>query len=145
MATVEQLLSVKGRAVYTVGNTELVFDAIAKMVANNVGALVVTTDGQPSGIVTERDYLRRVALEGRSSKNTFVQEIMSNELTYVDTDTDLEECMLLMTHRRIRHLPVIDDGRLAGIVSIGDIIKELARQRESTIWELTHYIQRGYA
>ena len=70
---------------------------------------------------------------------------MSNELTYVDTDTDLEECMLLMTHRRIRHLPVIDDGRLAGIVSIGDIIKELARQRESTIWELTHYIQRGYA
>jgi len=145
MATVEQLLSVKGRVVHTIPNTELVFAAIAKMVAKNVGALVVTIDGQPAGLITERDYLRRVALEGRSSKNTFVHEIMSPDLTYVDLDTDLEECMLLMTHRRIRHLPVLDEARLAGIVSIGDIVKELARQRETTIWELTNYIQRGYA
>lgn len=145
MATVEQLLSMKGRVVHTIATTDLVFDAIAKMVAKNVGALVVLDDGRPRGIITERDYLRRVALEGRSSKSTFVQEIMSSDLTYVDPETDLEECMSLMTHRRIRHLPVLDDARLAGIVSIGDIVKGLARQRETTIWELTNYIQRGYA
>ena len=96
-------------------------------------------------MITERDYLRRVALEGRSSKTTFVQEIMSPGLIYVDPSTEVEQCMSLMTHRRIRHLPVLDGGRLTGLVSIGDIVRHLARERETTIEELTYYIQGRYA
>ena len=108
MATVKQLLSIKGRTVHTISETATVFDAISKMVNNNTGSLVVVRDGTPCGIITERDYLRRVALEGRASKTTEVREIMSSKLVYVDPDTDVEECMALMTHRRIRHLPVLD-------------------------------------
>jgi CBS domain-containing protein len=145
MATVEQLLCVKGHAVHTISTTATVFEAIAKMVANNVGSLVVFNDARPCGMITERDYLRRIALEGRSSKTTFVQEIMSPGLIYVDPQTQVEQCMSLMTHRRIRHLPVLDAGRLTGLVSIGDIVRHLARERETTIEELTYYIQGRYA
>jgi CBS domain-containing protein len=145
MATVDQLIAAKGRVVHTVSNSATVYSAIAKMVAKNIGSLVVVQDRKPCGMLTERDYLRRIALEGRSSKTTFVQEIMSPELVYVDPDTDVEECMSLMTHRRIRHLPVIENTVLVGLVSIGDIEKHLARERETTIEELTNYIQGRYA
>lgn len=145
MATVDQLLNVKGKTVHTIGRSNTVFEAIAKMEANNIGALVVMDSRTPVGMITERDYLRRIALKGRSSKTTFVQEIMSPGLIFVDPDTDVEECMSLMTHRRIRHLPVLEAGYLVGLVSIGDVVRHLAKERATTIAELTDYIQGRYA
>jgi CBS domain-containing protein len=145
MASVDQLLSMKGQAIHTITMTATVYEAIAKMVAKNVGSLVVMDEGVPCGMLTERDYLRRVALEGRSSKTTFVAEIMSPDLVFVDPETDVEECMALMTHRHIRHLPVLSESRVIGMVSIGDIVKYLARERAGTIQELTAYIQGRYA
>jgi CBS domain-containing protein len=147
MAKVRDIIETKGSAVHAIGDHKTVFDAIGKMVEHNVGSLVVTNElGLPIGILTERDYLKRVALEGRSSKTTFVSEIMSEHLVLVDHDTTTEECMRLMTLHRIRHLPVIGDGIwLGGILSMGDIVKYLASQRESEIRELTAYIQGQYA
>lgn len=145
MAAVEQLLGVKGRAVHAISRTATVFEAVAKMEANNVGALLVMDGGRPCGMITERDYLRRVALQGRSSKTTFVQEIMSSNLICVNSQTDVESCMGLMTERRIRHLPVMDGPLLTGLISIGDVVKYLVQEREATIVELNRYIQGEYA
>ena len=92
-------------------------------------------------MLTERDYVRRVALAGRSSKTTLVEEIMSTEIEFVDPETDLEACMAMMSRRHIRHLPVVEEGRLVGLLSMGDIVKHLVRERESTIQNLTDYIQ----
>jgi len=141
MATVFQLLATKGRTVHTIDKAATVFDAISKMVANNVGALVVQADRQPCGILTERDYLRKVALHGRSSRTTLVEAIMSKELIHVGADTTVEACMTLMTQNRIRHLPVLEGSELVGLVSIGDIVKHLARDRQEQIEHLTAYIQ----
>jgi len=141
MATVLQLLATKGQAVHTIDKTATVFDAIAKMVTNNVGALVVKEGTQTCGILTERDYLRKVALRGRASRSTFVEEIMSSSLIHVRLDTSIEGCMTLMTQNRIRHLPVFDGGELVGLLSIGDIVKHLARERQEQIEQLTAYIQ----
>jgi CBS domain-containing protein len=144
MSTVSDLLRTKERLVHTIGKTATVFEAVSKMVAKNVGALVVLDEGTPCGIITERDYLRKIAVEGRSSKTTFVAEIMSAGLVYVDPDTEVEECMSLMTHRRIRHLPVLDAGHLVGLISIGDAVKSLASERQSQVEELTAYVQGRY-
>jgi len=141
MGTVFQLLATKGRTVHTIDRTATVFDAISKMVANNVGALVVQGGAQPCGILTERDYLRKVALHGRASRATLVETIMSRELIHVGPDTTIEACMALMTQNRIRHLPVFDGSELIGLVSIGDIVKHLARDRQEQIEQLTAYIQ----
>ena len=145
MATVSELLARKGNAVYTIGKTKTVFEAISLMVAHNVGALVVLDEARPCGIITERDYLRKVAVVGRMSKSTFVQEIMSGQLVHVDLGTPVEECMQRMTRARIRHLPVLSDSQLVGIVSIGDLVKFLAEERQHEIRELTAYIQGNYA
>ena len=141
MVTVSQLLAIKGQVVHTIDKTATVFDAIGKMVTRNVGALVVLDGADPVGVVTERDYLRKIALQGRSSRTTLVREVMSERLVCVGLDTEVEECMTLMTQRRIRHLPVIADGRMCGIVSIGDIVKYLASDRKVQIEQLTAYIQ----
>jgi CBS domain-containing protein len=143
MATVSQLLAIKGHTVHTIGRTATVYEAIDQMVAQNVGALIVTDGSDPCGIITERDYLRKIALQGRASRTTFVQEIMSENLAYVDLDTEVEDCMALMTKRRIRHLPVFDGAQIAGIVSIGDIVRHLASDRKSQIEQLHQYIQGG--
>lgn len=140
MATVKDVLEVKGTVVYDVWRSATVYQAIEKMVQCNVGALVVTDEGMPCGIVTERDYLRRIALEGRTSRTTRVEEIMSPRLATVAPDTDLEECMEIMTDRRLRHLIVLDDDRVAGIVSIGDVVKWSVREREDEVRSLTNYI-----
>jgi CBS domain-containing protein len=145
MATVSELLARKGRAVYTIGKTKTVFEAIGLMVSHNVGALVVLDGATPCGMITERDYLRKVALVGRASKSTFVQEIMSSELVHVGLDTPVEECMQHMTRARIRHLPVLSDSQLVGLVSIGDLVKFLAEERQREIRELTAYIQGSYS
>jgi CBS domain-containing protein len=142
MATVSQLLSTKAQVVHTIDRTATVFDAIGKMVSHNVGALVVMDGMRPVGILTERDYLRKIALQGRSSRTTVVNEVMSSRLWSVQLDTEIEECMALMTERRIRHLPVFAGGQLFGIVSIGDIVKHLAHDRKVQIEQLTAYIQR---
>jgi len=145
MATVSELLARKGNAVYTIGKTKTVFEAISLMVAHNVGALVVVDGTRPCGMITERDYLRKIALRGRSSHSTFVQEIMSDQLVHVTLDTPVEECMQRMTHARIRHLPVLSDSQLVGLVSIGDLVKFLAEARQHEIRELTAYIQGSYS
>lgn len=141
MATVSQLLAVKGNDVHTVSVTSTVFDAIGKMVNHNVGALLVLDGMKPVGMLTERDYLRKIALQGRSSRTTVVREVMSDQLLSVQLDTEIEDCMALMTKRRIRHLPVFAGAHLAGIVSIGDIVKHLASDRKVQIEQLTAYIQ----
>ncbi|HYP99923.1 MAG TPA: CBS domain-containing protein [Polyangiaceae bacterium] len=145
MATVSELLARKGKAVYTISKTKTVFEAISLMVAHNVGALVVLDGARPCGMITERDYLRKVALAGRVSSSTFVQEIMSDRLVHVTLDTAVEECMQLMTRARIRHLPVLSDSQLVGLVSIGDLVKFVAEARQQEIHQLTAYIQGSYS
>jgi signal-transduction protein with cAMP-binding, CBS, and nucleotidyltransferase domain len=140
MATVKDVLEVKGTVVYDVWRSATVYQAIEKMVQCNVGALVVTDEGVPCGILTERDYLRRIALEGRTSKTTRVEEIMSPKLAAVGCDTDLDECMAIMTDRRLRHLVVLEGTRIVGVVSIGDVVKWMVRDREAEVQSLTNYI-----
>jgi CBS domain-containing protein len=135
------VLGDKGWAVHTVSPDATVFDAIGR-VEHNVGSLMVAdADGHPLGIVTERDYLRKVALQGRTSRATFVREIMSSELVTVAPCDDIEDCLALMTERRVRHLPVLDAGRLVGIVSVGDIVKYKLGVQRFEISQLTAYIQ----
>lgn len=142
MATVRNIIDKKGTVVHSIAEGKSVFEAIAQMVDRNVGSLVVTNDqGLPVGILTERDYLRRVALEGRSSRTTRVDEIMSSKPVLVDLDTTTEDCMRLMTRYRIRHLPVVGEGvSLGGLLSMGDIVQYLASERESEVKELQNYI-----
>lgn len=146
MATVQVLISRRQGKVHSISPTATVFDAISKMDRHNVGALVaLDSDDRLCGIITERDYLRKIALAGRASRTTFVQEIMTHELICVEPRTELEDCMKLMTEHRVRHLPVLFGQQLVGIVSIGDIVSYLARERAQTIQELTDYIQGRYA
>jgi len=141
VAHVSDILDQKGSNVLTIEASETVFDAIKRMVDGNVGALLVTEDGRLTGIVTERDYMRRVALEGRTEKETLVREIMSSPLVYVTPETTVEECMGVMTERRIRHLPVLGEHReTVGIISIGDVVKFQSDQQNVQIRLLTDYI-----
>ena len=123
MAQIADILDAKGRDVLMIDASATVLDAVKTMVEGNVGALIVTEGGQLAGIVTERDYLRRVTLEGRDEQTTPVREIMSAPFVYIAPDAAIEECMAIMTERRFRHLPVVEDGRLLGLVSIGDLVK----------------------
>ena len=142
MNTVSDVLEEKGHEVLRIEASATVFDAIKRMVDSNVGALLVTDGGAVSGIVTERDYLRRVTLEGRTERETLVSEIMSSPLVYVTPDTSVEECMAVMTERRIRHVPVFTERRdLVGIVSIGDLVKFRSKQQSFQIKLLTDYIE----
>jgi CBS domain-containing protein len=143
MATVSQLLALKGRTVHAIDKSATVFEAISRMVERNVGALLALEGMRPVGILTERDYLRKVALHGRASRTTRVEEIMSTELISIAPETEVEECMSLMTRNHIRHLPVFDGSEIAGIVSIGDIVKFLAGDRLAQIEQLTAYVQRS--
>ena len=141
MAHVSDILEQKGSNVLSIEASETVFDAIKRMVDGNVGALLVTEDGRLTGIVTERDYMRRVALEGRTERETLVREIMTSPLVYVTPETTVEECMGVMTERRIRHLPVLGDHReTVGIISIGDVVKFHSREQDVQIRLLTDYI-----
>jgi CBS domain-containing protein len=144
VSDVAKLLEGKGTDVLQIDADATVFDAIRRMVDANVGALLVTEGGRVAGIVTERDYLRRVTLEGRTEEETLVREIMTSPLVYVTPETSVEECMAVMTERRIRHLPVFTDGReLVGIVSIGDLVKFKSAEQDFQIKFLTEYIESG--
>ena len=141
MGHVSDILDAKGRDVLSVDGTATVLEAIATMVDGNVGALLVYEGTRLVGIVTERDYLRRVTLQGRDERTTPVREIMSPELVYVGPDASIEECMAVMTERRIRHLPVLTDERdVVGIVSIGDVVKFQSSEQSVQIRFLTEYI-----
>ena len=140
MNRVSEILEEKGHDVLRIDADSSVFDAVKQMVEANVGSLLVTEGGEVKGIVTERDYLRRVALEGRTDKETPVREIMSAPLVVVTPETTIDECMALMTDRRIRHVPVVDGGDIAGIVSIGDVVKFKSKQQSFEIQFLHDYI-----
>ena len=140
MNQLSEILGDKGGEVLKIGADASVFEAVQKMVEANVGSLLVTDHDEIVGIVTERDYLRRVTLEGRTDKDTAVGEIMTSPLVVVTPETTIDECMAVMTDRRIRHLPVVDDGEVVGVVSIGDIVKFKSKQQSFEIQYLTDYI-----
>ena len=141
MNTVSEILEGKGRDVLQIAAGSSVLDAVRMMVERNVGSLLVTDEsGEITGIVTERDYLRRVTLEGRAEAETRVAEVMSSPLVVVTPETSIDECMAIMSDRRIRHLPVVDGGRVVGLVSIGDLVKFTSRQQGFEIQYLTNYI-----
>jgi CBS domain-containing protein len=142
--TVEKILREKGTEVLTTTPSSTVFDAIARMVDHNVGSVLVTTDDEIEGIFTERDYLRRIVLEGRTSKTTRVEEVMTSDVVWVDPSYTADECMAIMTEHKCRHLPVLVDGDLAGIVSIGDCVKQVSRTARSRVEELEKYISGRY-
>jgi CBS domain-containing protein len=141
MKTVRDILRTKGREVWTVRPDATLFEALEKMAEKNVGALVVTKGEDIVGIVSERDYARKVILKGKSSRETRVSEIMTKDTLYVDPDYKVEECMALMTDEHVRHLPVIEKGRIVGIVSIGDVVKAVISEKEFVIEQLEKYIR----
>ncbi len=140
MKLVHQLLEAKGRDVWSVAPETSVFDAISLMAEKEVGALMVLADKKPVGLVSERDYARKVILAGRSSKDTSVHEIMSTQVICAKPDQAIEECMALMTDKRVRHLPVIDHKKLVGMISIGDLVKAIIHEQQFIIEQLEHYI-----
>jgi CBS domain-containing protein len=140
MATVSEILGEKGGAVIEIDGDATVFDAVKAMVEANVGAILVTNGGEIEGIFTERDYLRRIAVEGRRSRDTLVREVMSAPVLCVTPETEVDESMALMTDRRIRHAPVVADGAVVGMVSIGDLVKFTTKRQSFQIQYLTDYI-----
>lgn len=144
MGMIAHVLTAKGAQVHTIGPNDTVFDAVKKMVEVNSGSLLVTEGKEVRGIITERDYLRRIVLEGRTSKTTQVREIMTGQVVVVQPTTAVEEAMAIMTDRHIRHLPVVDKGGLCGIVSIGDLVKQISQDRKFEVQYLTHYISGKY-
>lgn len=144
MQRVEEILEAKGRDVWTVRPDATAYEALEIMADKDVGALVVLDGDKPVGIFSERDYARKVILKGKSSKNTTVRELMTRELVCVRFESTVNECMALMTEKRTRHLPVIEGGRLRGIVAIGDVVREIISNQDFTIQEMEKYILTGH-
>lgn len=140
MKTVGQILQGKGHEIWSVTKKMPVFDALKKMAEKNIGALLVLEDDKLVGIMSERDYARKVILKGKSSKDTSVEDIMSNKVFYVRLDQSVEDCMALMTEKRVRHLPVLENDQLVGVISIGDVVKAVISEQEIMIEHLKHYI-----
>jgi CBS domain-containing protein len=140
MTTVQTLLERKSRAIFSVEPQAAVLDAIRLMAEHHVGALLVMRGAALEGIVSERDYARKVILRGRSSADTPVREIMSSPVLTVSLDTSVQQCMQLMTDRRVRHLPVVDGARVVGMISIGDLVKAVIADQQQQIEQLETYI-----
>jgi CBS domain-containing protein len=138
--TVNQILSTKGRGVYSIVSTITVFEALRVMGEKNIGAILVIEDGALKGILSERDYARKIVLKDKSSKKTPVSEIMESDVVTVKSSDNLDYCMELMSKRRIRHLPVIENGEIVGLVSIGDVVKSIIEIQKETIKHLDSYI-----
>ncbi len=141
---VEDILKTKGAQVWSIPPEATVFEAINLMAEKNVGALLVMEQGRLVGVVSERDYTRKVILQGRASKQTSVREIISAQVIYVDPQASVQECMRLMVSHRIRHLPVIQQGKVVGVVSIGDLVNWIISSQQSTIHQLHNYIAGQY-
>jgi CBS domain-containing protein len=140
MTTVREILQDKGNQVWTIAPDKTVFDALTLMAAKEIGALVVVEDGSICGMVSERDYARKVILKGKSSRDTLVRDIMTSKVCYVSPENRIEECMALMTDKTVRHLPVMENDELTGIVSIGDVVKSVISDQEFIISQLESYI-----
>ncbi|HQZ38434.1 MAG TPA: CBS domain-containing protein [Vicinamibacterales bacterium] len=141
--TVREVLRTKGGDVYAVGPGQSVFDALQLMADRNIGAVLVVEGARTLGIFTERDYSRQVVLKGRASKDTPVRDVMTARVVYVTPDRTMDDCMALMTSKRCRHLPVVEDGRLAGVLSIGDVVKAVISDKQFLIDQLENYITSG--
>jgi CBS domain-containing protein len=140
MTNVREILKGKANQIWSVSPESTVFDALKLMAEKNVGALVVMEGERLAGIFSERDYARKIILKGKASKDTYVSEIMSTKLTFVRLAQSVEECMALMTDKRIRHLPVLDEDKLVGVISIGDVVKAVISEKEFMIKQLENYI-----
>jgi CBS domain-containing protein len=140
MTTVETILQSKGNAIWSISPATVVYDALKVMAERNVGALVVVDGTRIAGMFSERDYARKVVLKGESSHKILVRDIMTSSVVCVEPQQSIEDCMSVMTSRHIRHLPVVDHGRLVGLISIGDVVKALISQHEETIKHLENYI-----
>ena len=142
MITIRQLLDQKGGEICSIHPDATVFDAIRKMAENDIGSLIVTERETLVGIITERHYARKVVLKGRTSPVTPVRDIMDTDIITARPEQSIEECMALMTETRVRHLPVVEGGRLIGIVSIGDLVKSIISDQRFVIEQLEYYIRR---
>jgi len=141
MKTVKDLLRTKGQAIWSIDADASILDALKLMAAKEIGALMVMVGGQITGIVSERDYARKVVLHGKSSKDTPVREIMTRKVLYLRPEQTVEECMALMTDKHIRHMPVLDGDQMIGVVSIGDIVKSIISEQQFLISHLENYIR----
>ena len=139
-----QLLQVKGSQIWSIEPQAAAYRALQIMAEKNVGALLVIDRDQLVGIFSERDYARKVILKGKSSKETSVSQLMTPQVFYINTNDTLEECMALMTAKHIRHMPVLDNKQLVGIVTLGDVVKQIIAEQKFTIRELEKYITGGY-
>ena len=144
MSTIREILDKKGNTVLTVTGQVSVLDAIGKMSEANIGAIVIQDGDQPVGIFTERDYLRKIALKGRSSEETLVSEVMSSPLITVDSSEATRNAMETMTERRCRHLVVTEGEKMVGIVSLGDLVKHMLHEKEAEVEQLSSYIKGSY-
>ena len=140
MKTVKQLMQGKATGVHTIGPDDPVIEALRRMAEREIGALPVVANGKLAGILSERDYARKVILQGKSSRDTPVREIMTSRVVCVGPQRTVDECMALMTEKRIRHLPVIEHGELIGLLSIGDLVKETISEQQFVIAQLESYI-----
>ena len=143
MKTVRDLLKQKGRDVWSIAPDSTVYDALKLMAEKNIGALLVIDAGRPVGIFSERDYARQVILKGKTSKDTPVREVMTAKVVFVRPEQSIEECMALMTDKRFRHLPILEEGALVGILSIGDVVKAVISEKDFLIEQLANYISSG--
>lgn len=140
MQYVSELLSDKGRKVYSIHPRALVIDAVREMDARKVGSLAVVEEGRLVGVITERDYARRGILRGKRSDETYVEVIMTRDVVTITQGASIDECMEIMTMQRVRHLPVLQDGELLGIISIGDLVRAIMQRQTATIAHLRDYI-----
>jgi CBS domain-containing protein len=140
MGTVRYLLQKKGNIIHSITPDTSVYDGLEVLESKNVGALVVVENGELIGIFTERDYARKVVLKGRSSKETLIRDIMTESPVFVTPDNSIDDCMKIMTDKFIRHLPVLENGRLIGVISIGDVVKFVFDEKDFIIENLEHYI-----
>lgn len=141
--TVRELLLEKSGEIYSIPPDALIYEALEMLAARDIGALVVVEDGQVRGIFSERDYARKVILKGKSSKNSPVRSMMTRDVLFVSPNESIEDCMQLMTTKRVRHLPVMEKDRLVGIITIGDVVKQVISDQEFRINELEKYISGG--
>ena len=140
MKTAKQLIQSKGGAVFSVAPEASVYEALQLMAAKDVGALLVLEAAQVVGVFSERDYARKIALKGKASRETSVREVMTERVVFVRGDQTVQECLALMTNKRVRHLPVFEGEQLLGVISIGDAVKDIISEQEFVIEQLEHYI-----